>query len=203
MASNRSFTELHDNATVALVNVTRTAGQIAKEDLGFLKVSTPRLARALNKQNGRLLSLARGLTRSASQGTEIHPPELSRAESVDDEWRRVVDVLDNLLEKADMCLDEYTGVIKKQGPEQDIASGSRSIGSHTTKPNLNRNIPKPQLFFRNVPRNDQTTPFKPLLHTKPHAIDPLENNTSSESSPKEYVALSCILNTTVKIRLTW
>ena len=181
---------MHDNATAALINVTRTAGQIAKEDLGFLKVSNPRLARALNKQNGRLLSLARGLSRSASESTDIHPPELARAESVNDEWRRVVDVLDNLLEKADMCLDDYTGVIKKQGPEQDTANGSRSIGGHSTKPNLNRNIPKPQLFFKNIPRNDKTTPFKPLLRTKPHAIDPLETSASSESSPKEYVSLS-------------
>ena len=184
---------LHDNATVALINTTRTTGQIAKEDLSFLKISNPKLAKTLDKQNARLLSLARGLTRSASEGTDVRPPTLSHTESVDDEWRRVVDVVDSLLEKADVCLDEYTGVIKKQATPEQNGAGISGRSERPTKSSQPRNIPKPQLLFRNVPKNNETTLFRPLLRSKPHAIKSLEDSlgsTDSDNLSKEYATLS-------------
>ncbi|KAL8690398.1 MAG: hypothetical protein Q9224_004414, partial [Gallowayella concinna] len=39
-----------------------------------------------------------------------------------------------------------------------------------------QNISKPQQFFRNVPKNDDTTPFKPLLQSKPNAVVSLEES---------------------------
>jgi exosome complex exonuclease RRP6 len=44
------------------------------------------------------------------------------------------------------------------------------------RPNIaeRKHLPKPQLTFDNVPTNDETGPFRPLLVTKPHAKIPLE-----------------------------
>ena len=176
MGSERSYKELHDNVTAALVKTTRTAGQIANEDLSFLRTLNPKLAKALDRHNARLLSLARGLTRSASEGTSLRPPGLSRADDVDEQWRGVVDIVDSLLEKADICLDEYTGVIKKQNNSDKGAVSPGKPLTSPSKPGQSRNIPKPQLFFRNVPRNVEKTAFKPLLRSKPHAIKSLEES---------------------------
>jgi exosome complex exonuclease RRP6 len=63
------------------------------------------------------------------------------------------------------------------------------------RPNIaeKKHLPKPQLTFDNVPTNDETGPFRPLLVTKPHAKIPLEeclktfkDNHSREQYPHPY-----------------
>ena len=171
-----SYKELHDNVTAALVSATRTAGQIASEDLSFLRSSNPMLGKALNRHSARLLSLARSLTKAASDGTGLRAPRLSRADDVNDQWRGVVDVVDSMLEKADICLDEYTGIIKKQITSDRPVADTVKPPGFSSRPSQNRIIPKPQLFFRNIPKNNETTAFKPLLRSKPHARKPLEES---------------------------
>lgn len=74
-----------------------------------------------------------------------------------------------MLEKADTSLDEYTGVVKRLSPSADPAAAK-------PRPNIaeKKHLPKPQLSFENVPTNDETGPFRPLLVTKPHAKVPLQ-----------------------------
>ncbi|KAL8925164.1 MAG: hypothetical protein Q9208_003669 [Pyrenodesmia sp. 3 TL-2023] len=177
MTSEHSFKDLKAGITSALVNTTRTAGHISKEDLAFQRSINPEVDRLLQEQNRRLLALVRDLNKSATAGSETAPPLLKDAESVDDGWRGIVDIVDNLLEKADACLDEYTGVIKKLTPsrqnEQAVASAKKPLAKHEYR---DQNILKPQRLFRKVPHNDDTTPFKPLLTSKPNATVPLEQS---------------------------
>ncbi|KAL8760925.1 MAG: hypothetical protein Q9184_002922 [Pyrenodesmia sp. 2 TL-2023] len=177
MTSEHSFKELKAGISSALVNTTRTAGHIAKEDLAFQRSINPEVDRLLQEQNRRLLALVRDLNKSATAGTETVPPLLKDAESVDDGWRGIVDIVDNLLEKADACLDEYTGVVKKLTPnrqnEQAIADAKKPLAKHEYR---NQNILKPQRLFRKVLNNDDATPFKPLLTSKPNATVPLEES---------------------------
>ncbi|KAL8727474.1 MAG: hypothetical protein Q9181_005697 [Wetmoreana brouardii] len=176
MTAERSFKELQDEVSSALVKTTRTAGQISNEDLAFHRSINPEVDRLLNEQNKRLLSLARDLNKTATAGTSSEPPPLTNAESVDDGWRGIVDIVDNLLEKADACLDEFTGMIKKLVPSNQNESGAsakRPLSEREIRP---QNIPKPQRLFRKVPRNDETAPFKPLLQSKPNAVLSLEDS---------------------------
>lgn len=48
-----------------------------------------------------------------------------------------------------------------------------------------QNLIKPQLAFDNKPNNDDNTPWKPLLTSKPHATVPLEESLGSVSNESE------------------
>lgn len=175
--SEPSFKELQAEISSALVSTTRTVGQVSNEDLPFQRSINPEVDRLIEEQSRRLLSLARDLNKAATAGTETRPPPLKNVESVEDGWRGIVDIIDNLLEKADACLDEYTGVIKKLTPGHQIeaatADAKRPLAKHEYR---FQTLPKPQRLFTKVPKNDETTPFKPLLQSKPNAVVPLEDS---------------------------
>ena len=158
----------------ALVNTTRIAGSIATEDLDFFRASDPSGGKELDKQNGRLLDLAKNLLKSVTAGTDIATPRLPNAEAVDDNWSSIVEVIDNLLEKADVALDEYTGVIKRLTPTEDTQVPNEAV--NTTSSRRVHSGPKPQLLFNNPPTNNETTAFKPLLKSKPHAVASLKDS---------------------------
>ena len=192
MAEDTTFKETKETISSALIETTRTAGQIAGEDLAFHRSSNPEITPLLEKQNTRLLNLAQNLVRVATTGTEVSAPRLSDVDSVEDNWSGIVDVIDNLLEKADACLDEYTGVIKRLAPSQETQPAVQSITARKTlraRDYRDQNIPKPQLLFKNIPTNDETTAFKPLLRSKSHAIVPLKESlelTTYEDGIKQY-----------------
>ncbi|MCJ1388960.1 Exosome component 10 [Xylographa bjoerkii] len=189
MNSNGQFKSIQDRISANLVSTTRTTGQIAAEDLAFHRSSNPSATRKLDKQNSRLLGLARRLTQNAAVGSEVAAPELLDKESVEDNWKGIVDVIDNLLEKADACLDEYTGVIKRLSPSPRSAPAPVTTRKALAAKQRTQDLPKPQLLFEKVPNNQETTAFKPLLRTKPHAIVPLQESISpilSEDGFKEY-----------------
>ena len=177
MTSGDKLSEFKESISFALVSTTRTAGQIANEDLSFHRSSNPSIVPLLEQQSSRLLQLARKLTWTASKDSDIVAPALTDGDSMEDDWKGTVDILDCLLEKADACLDEYTGVIKRLSPDQEGKSKSAVAPSVKQKPDKiyrTKTIAKPQLLFEHVPSNDNITPFKPFLHMKPHAIKPLE-----------------------------
>ncbi|KAL8845971.1 MAG: hypothetical protein Q9221_008903 [Calogaya cf. arnoldii] len=177
MTTERGFKELKSEVSAALVQTTRTVGQIASEDLAFQRSINPEVDRLLDQQNKRLLSLVRNLNKTATGGSENVPPSLHNAESVDDRWRGIVDILDNLLEKADACLDEFTGVVKKLTPGHQIEAPTADPKKPLSKREYRyQNLPKPQRLFRKVPNNDDNTPFKPLIHSKPNAVVSLEES---------------------------
>lgn len=116
MDQTQGFKSLQDQVQSALIATTRTAGQIASEDLGFHRSFNKDVGSALDEQSQRLLSLASALLKSAASIAELRAPVLEDVDDVDNNWRSVVDVVDSLLEKSDICLDEYTGVIKRKEP---------------------------------------------------------------------------------------
>ncbi|KAL9005627.1 MAG: hypothetical protein Q9188_001583 [Gyalolechia gomerana] len=177
MTSERSFKELKDEVSAALVGTTRTTGQISNEDIAFQRSIDPEVDRLIEEQSRRLLGLVRNLNKTATAGTETVAPPLTNLESVEDGWRGIVDVVDNLLEKADACLDEFTGVVKKLTPnhrnEGATADAKRPLAKHEYR---FQTLPKPQRLFRKVPKNDETTAFKPLLQSKPNAVLSLDES---------------------------
>lgn len=189
------FVPFQERVTSKLVQTTRTVGQLAAEDLNFHRTSSAEIADSLDEQSARLLSLTSSLLKVATAGTDVRAPALHNEESIEDNWRGVVDVIDSLLEKADACLDEFTGVIKKLSPsqqEQDAAIGKKQAPSKF--PSIYdygpSKIPKPQLQFDRAPDNTDVSPFRPLLKSKPHAIVPLEESlqlVDSGTQPPLYV----------------
>lgn len=169
------FSSLQASVSSALVSSTRTASQLANEDLAFHRSLDASLGGDLDRQNARLLGLAERLLGAATANTEIvRPPRLSDIEAVEGNWRAVVDVVDSLLERADTALDEFTGAVKRLSPGVAESMSKAPKVSRIAAALRSQDIEKPQLQFEHVPTNDETDPFKPLLLSKPHALQPLE-----------------------------
>ncbi|KAK4540891.1 hypothetical protein LTR36_008833 [Oleoguttula mirabilis] len=172
------FASLQSTITSALVSTTRSASQLANEDLPFHRSLDTALSASLDRQNARLLGLAERLLGTATAHTEtVRPaPRLRDIDAVEGNWRAVVDVVDSLLERADTALDEFTGAVKRlspgardtQTPERVPAARPSRIAASLRS----RDIEKPQLSFKHVPTNDEGGEFVPLLQSRPHALVP-------------------------------
>ncbi|KAI5204154.1 hypothetical protein E4T39_03826 [Aureobasidium subglaciale] len=194
MEALSDFNTLQQQIQASLVAVTRSSQAISSEDLGFHRSLDPTLGRALDSQNARLLGLAERLLGNAASSTELVRPKLRDTDAVDAQWSSVIDVIDSLLEKADISLDEYTGAVKRLSPTVEQVRSFSTICPHfhptdatqaqtpTKSQKFSRisnalrtqDIPKPQQKFRDIPTNAVSGPFKPLLESKPHAVIPME-----------------------------
>ncbi|KAE8146453.1 ribonuclease H-like domain-containing protein [Aspergillus avenaceus] len=184
MDSGAGFPPFQQRLTSSLVQMTRTVGQLSAEDLNFHRTSSAELSESLDEQSSRILSLTSTLLKAATTGTDVPAPSLEDEDSIEDNWRGVVDVIDALLERADACLDEFTGVIKRLSPSQQEQSAAKATKKAPAKfPTVYdygpSKIPKPQLQFERLADNTDVSPFKPLLRTKPHAVVPLEESLKS------------------------
>ncbi|KAI1744870.1 ribonuclease H-like domain-containing protein [Xylaria scruposa] len=191
MESSQDFKSLQETVQNALVSTTRLANQVAAEDLGFQRTSNPAVAEELDDIASHLLNLTSSLLQSATRGTDVAGPSLEDADDVDVHWSRIVDVLDNLLEKADTCLDEYTGAIKrKTAPMDQPAAAPAKKSRYALDQSMRRaNVLKPQNAFEVKPNNHDTSPWKPILTQKPHATLPLDKSLvtfTDESQSTQY-----------------
>lgn len=183
MDSAADFPPFQERLTSSLVQVTRSVGQLSAEDLNFHRSGNREVSESLDEQSARLLSLTSSIVKAATAGTEVPAPSLKNEDSIEDNWRGVVDVIDALLERADASLDEFTGVIKRLSPSQQ-EQGAVAAAKFAKKASSNAfptiydygpsKIPKPQADFKRPVDNTDESPFRPLLHTKPHAKVSLE-----------------------------
>ncbi|KAJ8121733.1 hypothetical protein ONZ43_g1891 [Nemania bipapillata] len=177
MGSSQDFKSFQDTIQNALVSTTRLANQIAAEDLSFQRTSNPAVAEELDDVTYRLLTLSSSLLQSATKGTDIAAPSLEDADDVDVHWSRIVDVLDHLLEKADTCLDEYTGAIKRKAAPVEQPAPPVKKSRYALDQSIRRaNVLKPQNSFEIKPNNHSASPWKPTLTKKPHATLPLDKS---------------------------
>lgn len=192
MDPSQDFKSLQDKIQASLVSTTKAVQRIANEDLGFQRTVNPSTGDRLEEQSTRLLSLSNDLLKSAAVATgQKTVGDLEDAEDVDIQWRSIVDVIDGLLEKADICLDEYTGLVKRKsdfpetGPQQKKAKTNERLDFNFRR----ANIIKPQNAFEKQVDNFAAGPWKPLLTQKPHSVVPLEDSLSlevDENSQKQY-----------------
>ncbi|KAI0550970.1 ribonuclease H-like domain-containing protein [Xylaria curta] len=194
MESSQDFKSLQETVQNALVSTTRLANQVAAEDLGFQRTSNPAVAEELDDIASHLLNLTSSLLQSATRGTDVAGPSLEDADDVDVHWSRIVDVLDNLLEKADTCLDEYTGAIKRKAAPMDQPTAPAKKSRYALDQSMRRaNVLKPQNAFEVKPNNHDTSPWKPILTQKPHATLPLDKSLvtfTDESQSTQYATQS-------------
>ncbi|KAG8162424.1 hypothetical protein KVR01_008189 [Diaporthe batatas] len=179
MDPSQDFKSLQEKIQASLVSTTKAVQRIASEDLTFQRTVNPNTGDRLEEQSTRLLSLSSDLLKSAAVGTgQKSAGELEDVEDVDIQWRGIVDVIDGLLEKADICLDEYTGLVKRKsdfpenGPQQKKTKTNDRLDFNFRR----ANIIKPQTAFEKQVDNFAAGPWKPLLTRKPHAAVPLEDS---------------------------
>jgi exosome complex exonuclease RRP6 len=208
MDDSQDFSSFQEKISSKLVDTTKVVNRLHSQDLSFYRSLDPTISAALDKQSARLLGLAECLLKTAVSGMEVEAPDVKEIDELDNNWNGIVEVVDSLFERADMCLDEYTGAIKKPnvveeevGPHTPVpayiwliyqAAVSRPLPPKRNPVNVlhtRNDLPKPQLLFRRKPLNDADGPFKPLLTTKPHAVLPLVQSfgtTLDENGNEQY-----------------
>lgn len=191
MATSQDFKSLQDKVQASLLSATRTVNRIASEDLAFQRTAHPSAGDRLDDQSLRLLSLSTDLLRSAGKATDQKAVRtLEDSEDVDIHWRAIVDVVDGLLEKADICLDEYTGLVKRKSDFPEPAPAKKAKTNDRLDYKVFRaNIIKPQNAFEATVDNIALGPWKPILTQKPHATVPLEESlgiTADENNKEQY-----------------
>ena len=194
MNPETNYAEFEARLRATTTQVTRSTNRLPIEDLSFHRTSSSQFSTSLDEESNRILSLTNSLLKAATRDTEVRtPPTLRSADSVDDHWHGVVDVIDALLERADACFDEFTGVIKKLSPsqqEQGQAAAAAAAAAAAKKSSAGKfptvydygpsKIPKPQVLFARPVDNSGEAVFQPLLKSKPHAIVPLEESVEGE-----------------------
>ncbi|KAK2763800.1 Exosome component 10 [Arachnomyces sp. PD_36] len=172
------FSSLQSQVTSALVQSTRTSGQISSGDLNFQRSCDNKVAEGLDSQNARLIGLVSSLLDIATANSDLKKPDVKAEDGLEDNWRAVIDVIDELLEKSDANLDEFTGIIKRPTAAQE-EQNSASKQTPAEIPSVYdlgpSKIPKPQELFHRSPCPAESEPFKPLLTSKPHATVSLED----------------------------
>lgn len=94
------FSAFQDEVFGAVMSTVKAASALASYDLEFERSSDPSFARALDDTNSRILRLASSLLKSAAAGSDLDAPALRTAEDVEDRWRDVIEIADNMLEQA-------------------------------------------------------------------------------------------------------
>lgn len=191
MDPSQDFKSLQEQVQASLLSATRTVNRIASEDLAFQRTAHPSTGDRLDEQSARLLSLSTDLLRSAGKATDQKSAGiLEDVEDVEIQWRTIVDVVDGLLEKADICLDEYTGLVKRKSDFPEPAPAKKAKTNDRLDYNVFRaNIIKPQNAFESKVDNFAHGPWKPILTQKPHATLPLEDSsgiTVDENNNEQY-----------------
>lgn len=126
MAQEADFADTLESISSSLLATTRSAAQLANEDVDFHRSLDPQIGTRLDRQNARLLDLSQRLLGSAIPSSEVVRPTLTNVDSIDEQWRGIVDILDSLLEKADTSLDEFSGAVKRSSREGVSALSSSS-----------------------------------------------------------------------------
>jgi len=94
------FSAFQNEASAALVDVTKTAVGLAAEDLPFHRSFDSTFVSSLNRCNTTMLGMINSLLRNATTGTDLNTPKLGDVDDIETNWKDVVEVVDFLLEKA-------------------------------------------------------------------------------------------------------
>ncbi|KAK6360730.1 exosome nuclease subunit [Orbilia blumenaviensis] len=177
------FATFQKDATIGLVKLVKTAKTLSSGDISFNKSLDTEFSTVLDNTNGKILGLINDLVRNATDGSDIKFENFEDADSVETRWSIISEVVDFLLEKADICMDEYTGTVKR-GVMQTTAAPSNYKSARTEKRtaegrkafNKSLHMAKPQLQFKKPLSPLDSGPHKPRLEKKPHATKSLEES---------------------------
>ncbi|RKP27840.1 ribonuclease H-like domain-containing protein [Syncephalis pseudoplumigaleata] len=154
-----------------------------RDDLSFYRMLNRPLGTTLDTCSGDILDLCNTLMQYVGR-----PPSdpFEEAEDVQERFGDVVDVVDSLLEKTDVCLDEMAG----RATSRTAIVQSAPTLAKMSQPNLDyhlihaQNIVRPQIRFTDKIDNTNRVPFVPKITSKPNAQVPL--GYGSAPHPYEY-----------------
>ncbi|OAQ33436.1 hypothetical protein K457DRAFT_107077 [Linnemannia elongata AG-77] len=151
-----------------LVKATKAANAIPAGDVSFYKTLDRDFANNMKEASASTLDMCNGILRQAG-GQSVE--ELKDGDDMKDRFDIVVDVVDNMLEKVDVVMDEMKAPRKKGGAA--IAQSAPVVAlakSNKLEYKLihAQNIARPQLRFPD-PVDNSSTPFVRKITYKPNA----------------------------------
>ncbi|KZT64247.1 hypothetical protein DAEQUDRAFT_698972 [Daedalea quercina L-15889] len=194
-----SFNDYNAALQTAALKATKNAAQLPA-DIPFHRSVDRAFAKDLDAASARVLALANrllGLVSTTDTNAAAKRKGKARLENEDDVvdsfHAMVVDPMDQLLERADICLDEFLGRSKPPAiavnPAQPTVQKSRkaNVPPGRLDPALQHasSLAKPQLSFRRRPDNGNTSMWQPTLKHKFNAQVPLGYNLRDEDSEEE------------------
>ncbi|KAJ3559317.1 hypothetical protein NM688_g420 [Phlebia brevispora] len=185
LLSSSGFDEYNTELQTAALKATRNAAFLPS-DLNFYRSLDRGLAKEVDTSSSRVLSLANRLLYLVSTGQNTSSRVKGKArleddDDVTDNFRSlVVDSMDQLLERADICLDEFLGLSKPPAIEVNakpvrpkVTKNSNAVHGRLD-PALQHasSLPKPQLRFKQKVDNSDFQ-WRPTLKHKYNAQIPL------------------------------
>ncbi|CAG8494220.1 1113_t:CDS:2 [Paraglomus occultum] len=159
-----------------LLRTQEAAKKVSGEEIRFQRVCDREFRQSLDRIGEKLLHLTNSLiTRAAGEIYDGTIQSFADLEDVEDRFTSVADLNDNLLERVDVCLDEFTG-----RAEQIAGTATPNTPVVAKKDWLDRGlmyaqgILRPQMKFRDTIDNGDA-PFIPKIREKPNALVPLKN----------------------------
>ncbi|KAG7832789.1 hypothetical protein KL943_004730 [Ogataea angusta] len=160
----------------SLINLIRLSSAVNARDISFYNSIDSAVKSESAALNQHLIDLLNELLPNAFSITSDQDGQL-HADKKDENWKVVSSVLDTLFENAEIALEqgtkkEQTGQTKDEFTylDETDSSGTRKSTPQSLK------IEKPQLLFKKPVNNFETSPFKPLIRTKPNALIPLQES---------------------------
>ncbi|ODV85865.1 hypothetical protein CANARDRAFT_27944 [[Candida] arabinofermentans NRRL YB-2248] len=206
MSNDNKNTDPSDLEQLApsLVNLIRLSTAINAKDINFFKSVDSDIKSKTQDVNKQLIQLMDELVQSSL--TILPDVDMDENKlSVDDEngnWKIIGNVLDTLFENTEISLDQYSKYKKTATTDNNSSSVTseftyldendqgNSVNNQKRSIPQSTNIEKPQLKFNDPINNFETTPFKPLITTKPNALKPFEESMklipATDSIPEHY-----------------
>ncbi|GLB45506.1 putative HRDC domain containing protein [Lyophyllum shimeji] len=171
--TSTTYDEFNSQLQTNALKATRNALALPS-DVAFHRSMDPTFARDLDVFSSRVLSLTNKVlalvaTADATSSRAKGKGKLETQDDVIDNFHAlVVDPMDQLLERTDMCLDEFLGRTKPPAiainpvaqPAKKVVSRGRidPVVQHAS------HIPKPQLLFKRRVENDDSPWYPSLVH---------------------------------------
>ncbi|KAL4249292.1 Exosome complex exonuclease Rrp6-like protein [Abortiporus biennis] len=193
--SSESFSDYNTKLQSIALKATKNSASLPS-DIGFYKSLDRTLAREVERTSERVLGIANklvGLAESGNIGQESGGQtkgkkrrRLEDDEDVVDEFRScIVDVMDTLLEKTDICIDEFLGLLKPvtvnatSKATSNVSKSKKFSATPTPGGRLDpalqhaSHLKKPQLAFKRKIDNSNNTIWRSTLQHKYNAKVPL------------------------------
>ncbi|KAJ2999030.1 exosome nuclease subunit [Globomyces sp. JEL0801] len=171
-----SFDAYKEELVASLLSFTKSAKFLKPADVTFYRSDT-KIATALDTISEKIFKTTNQTLQYSVKGGGNR---FLSIDDVQDRYNIAIDPIDNLLEKADICLDQIRKSKQKNSKAVVLNENAKSFVSSTTK-SFNLNIIKPQAKFKD-PVDNSNKIWIPIIKHKPHALVPLPKY-SVDSTP--------------------
>lgn len=154
-----------DELLNTLVTTIRSASSLSAQDIDFYRNLDSNVNESIDVTSSQVLSLINDVLLSIDENNDLLE---GGKDSLQDSWKLISNVLDNLFEKSDQIMDNLRRGLVSSSKTHEVKYLDDADTLINKDPS--KRIVKPQLNFKNPVDNTELNPFKPLLREKVHGL---------------------------------